>query len=258
MKEPGPPGSPAALRKRLRALGLGALLEDPSFAPAGCIALAPGKVRAFPPGASKLGGDPDLPEDRPWPLGRRRRPLSFLGQIRLSDLAGLPAASALPGKGRLWFFADTAGSEGGGRIECAVIHSVAKPSSLKRRKPPMDAKLGVPATDTFVELGLGLQASLSLPETPPPGLDEDAEEAYWNLIHPDAVVHKLLGHPNTIQGPIPGTGKGKPRNALLLQLDSDRRLDMSWGDGGRLYILIPEADLAKGDFTRCRCLTQCH
>lgn len=44
---------------------------------------------------------------------------------------------------------------------------------------------------------------------------------------------------------------------MLLQIDSERSLDMSWGDGGRLYVLIATASFeagALGDaYVECQC-----
>src|SRR6185295_2063256 len=37
-------------------------------------------------GATKIGGQPDLPEDMPWPEWRGA-PLNFLAQIHLADVA---------------------------------------------------------------------------------------------------------------------------------------------------------------------------
>jgi len=45
---------------------------------------------------------------------------------------------------------------------------------------------------------------------------------------------------------------------LLLQLDSDEDADMMWGDGGRLYFWIRQADLAKRDFSKVWMILQCY
>jgi uncharacterized protein YwqG len=42
---------------------------------------------------------------------------------------------------------------------------------------------------------------------------------------------------------------------LLLQLDSDDA--WMWGDCGRLYFWVHEADLARGDFSRAWMVLQC-
>ena len=37
---------------------------------------------------------------------------------------------------------------------------------------------------------------------------------------------------------------------LLIQIDSDTRSGMGWGDSGRLYWMIPREDLAAKDFAK--------
>jgi len=88
------------------------------------IALMPSAVRAeddTAPGTSKLGGWPDLPADRPWPVrpaytGMLARwvwaeaneavPLAFLAQINLADVARAGCDLPLPEAGLLLFFYD--------------------------------------------------------------------------------------------------------------------------------------------------------
>lgn len=53
------------------------------------------------PLASKLGGEPWLPEGAQWPRDRRARPLSLLAQVNCADLAPLPG---FPHEGLLQLF----------------------------------------------------------------------------------------------------------------------------------------------------------
>jgi hypothetical protein len=84
-----------------------------------------------------------------------------------------------------------------------------------------------------------------------PAIDRHVLEAVHHtakqLGTPDAVVHRLLGHPKLIQSP--GLADG---TRLLLQADSDAsrvgrgkhpETGMMWGDSGRLYYLIGEEQL---------------
>lgn len=70
----------------------------------------------IPVGASKIGGEPDLPQDFAWPAGKACRaiynddtaavekPAGFLMQVNLSEIASTQAARDLPNEGLLSFF----------------------------------------------------------------------------------------------------------------------------------------------------------
>ena len=68
---------------------------------------------ALPEGSTKIGGKPTVPQDFEWPYFEgtlynekvpKSRPLSFLAQINLKDIAGLPQENPLPESGILSFF----------------------------------------------------------------------------------------------------------------------------------------------------------
>ena len=56
-------------------------------------------------GVTKIGGQPDLPQDTPWPEWRAS-PLNFLAQIRLADITAYDPEGELPHEGMLSFFLD--------------------------------------------------------------------------------------------------------------------------------------------------------
>lgn len=91
------------------------------------------------------------------------------------------------------------------------------------------------------------------------------------------IQHRIGGYPSEIQGTQMGVAcelirRGLPEDAevtpaisrgakawrLLLQIDSDPALKMTWGDGGRLYVFIREQDARSGDFSRTVTLSQSH
>ncbi|WP_166652317.1 DUF1963 domain-containing protein [Enterovirga rhinocerotis] len=117
-----------------------------------------------PPGASRLGGAPDLPKGEAWPvrpalpdLAREAAathgesnwiarqlaeavPYEFVGQVDLAEAARIGSAAAgLPSAGRLSFFVDTAvlmsDPEGGGPA-CRVRHDATPPAGLERLSIP--------------------------------------------------------------------------------------------------------------------------
>jgi uncharacterized protein YwqG len=66
--------------------------------------------KLLPVGASKFGGEPDLPSAESWPIHPSGRPMHFLGQISLSDLPAAHLRSTkLPQKGWLRFWWDKLG-----------------------------------------------------------------------------------------------------------------------------------------------------
>jgi hypothetical protein len=58
---------------------------------------------AIPVGASKLGGDPDLPADFQWPH-YNDKPLTFIGQFKLSEFTQYDTEAILPSWGTLYYF----------------------------------------------------------------------------------------------------------------------------------------------------------
>ena len=70
------------------------------------IATAPAPDESkIPVGASKFGGVPDVPAGFVWPMWQNK-PLSFMGQIRLGDVAPFDTEQLLPTSGWLHFFYD--------------------------------------------------------------------------------------------------------------------------------------------------------
>jgi len=66
----------------------------------------------LPLGASRIGGAPDLPPEIEWPEWKGK-PLSFIAQIHLADIAALDREQLLPHTGVLYFFYDVEQSTSG-------------------------------------------------------------------------------------------------------------------------------------------------
>jgi uncharacterized protein YwqG len=60
----------------------------------------------IPTGCSKMGGNPDMPEEMEWPTSNGS-PLDFLMQVNLSELNMYSRPKPLPEAGMLYFFYDT-------------------------------------------------------------------------------------------------------------------------------------------------------
>jgi len=97
------------LRSALHRQGLGRVAEDllAMAAPMVRIYAKPAEDEAIPIGASKLGGQPDLPEGVEWPAWHE--PMGFLGQFNLAEVAPHDTEAALPTAGLLSFFFETDG-----------------------------------------------------------------------------------------------------------------------------------------------------
>ncbi len=91
-------------------------------------------------GESKMGGDPDLPEDFQWPYWNEE-PLTLLIQVNLSEMNRFSASKFLPKEGMLYFFYDHNQSTFGFDIDdkgsWKVIYSKSKSQELKRISNPV-------------------------------------------------------------------------------------------------------------------------
>lgn len=244
----------------------------------------------LPLGASRFGGDPDLPAGFVWP-SRDGRSLTFLAQLDLSHLD----APGLPASGWLLFFFDVARQPWGFDPKDAggarVVHVDAARGDLVRHAHPEVESAGGP----FELCALDPSLTLDLPDRWDSvirdagiEIDEDRWEAYDAVaqtlsgVEEDAQYHHLLGHPQLVQDDMRsecqlvthGIYCGGPRlesererellrNAaadwqLLLQLDTDEDgPGWMWGDCGRLYFWIRRADLAAFAFDRAWVVLQC-
>ena len=241
------------------------------------------------PGASRIGGAPDLPPGHPWP-DREGRPLSFLAQISCAELPDLDGASPLPREGMLWFFYDNEeqpwGFDPAHRGGWKVIYHPGDPG----RATPTSSPQSVADEGRFEPCRAWFRPEFTLP----PEDCSEIEAADLVPVDADRLVDilsdlettgnrpltRMLGHPNPIQsgrmqlecqlvshGINCGdpTGYQGPRAAelartagewtLLLQLDSQN--DMMWGDVGRLYFYIRQEDLRQRRFDDVWTILEC-
>ncbi len=195
----------------------------------------------LPVGATKVGGEPDLPDGTRWPTDDDDRPLAFVGQIALADLLAAGVGD-LPAGLLSFFFAFDETMSGG-----CVLHS-SDGVALRRREAPdslqRSARLDPVAVDMEIELTLWPVESDVVAQL---GLSDDEHWAYDELADShEEPIHRVFGHPAIVQD--------DPRTAgdmLLLQVDlSDDALD-EYGEG-RMYWFIARDDLAEGRFDRAR------
>lgn len=172
----------------------------------------------LPPGGSRLGGQVDLPPGCPWPAWQGQS-LAFLAQINLFELAGFPAAAALPPGGWLSFFYCASQEAWGDSLEESgawrVIYTPAE-AHLERQALPSQGSTSSDSAGTgarqaaYTPCAISFQEEWSLPPFDAPMIntlqfDEQENDQYCQLLEqlnqPDEAgsIHRLLGYPDPLQ-----------------------------------------------------------
>ncbi len=218
-------------------------------------------------GLSKLGGNPDVPEDFEWPFWDNR-PLSFLLQVNLEDFIKFEKNPFTAESGMLYFFYDPLQEDWGaefGKNEGAwrVIYIKEDKSNLIRLSNPSKIR-----EYTFPTCLVSFYQVIHFPCRLLSGKESD-EIRYT----PDFFIksplkndffirdpytrfridffeydfefgnHALFGYPDEIQE----LGKWDGW-CQLLQLDEDSMLRWTWGHYGRIHFMIKEDDLKRNHF----------
>jgi len=243
----------------------------------------------IPIGSSKIGGNPDLPQNSRFPEWNSS-PLAFLVQINLEEIAFFRTSSELPPSGLLSFFYHDSQpwgydpkDEGGWRVvfseDMTDLHRVSLPDAL-----PEEARFGAGTLSFFEELTLPPREFMVFRDL---ALTEQEERTYADFlerIEPDTnhLINRILGYPDPIQGDMHlecqmvshgiyfGDGKGRSRPGynelrpgakdwrLLLQLDSEEQNSrMMWGDVGRVYFSMHKDALRNKEFEKAWLVLQC-
>jgi uncharacterized protein YwqG len=253
-----------AWKRLLEAQGLGRSIPGLMPLARAAIRLATARSDTIAIGASKIGGDPDLPRDLAWP--DRAGPMEFLAQIDLAEAAAA-VPTRLPASGHLWFFL-RAGAWGGKPAHDGLVLYAAHAVELASRTFPGAS----PPRQTPKSCALSLTGYEDVPGNfySPAILGPDAEEheveAYFEvrnyLSDAGGSSHKLLGHDDPVQDSVLEearlVAKDDAEWILLLQLDTDDRAGMMWGDAGMLYFCIRADDLDARRFDRTLLIMQCH
>ncbi|RCX23716.1 uncharacterized protein YwqG [Fontibacillus phaseoli] len=242
-------------------------------------------------GHSRIGGDPDLPPNVEWPSASDGTAMTFLAQLRLSELTPHDESALLPAGGMLYFFVGV--DEPAYHIEHKVLYFHEEQLMEACRRPS-------PKTTTLKEEFIGYRVSARTSLEPPnygyADYDqvEDEEHDYEHYeelcfeltgeTSDDLAV--LFGYPATQHGDCEYeaalmllTGSqfnysvdeamkeitlhlnGDSAKAeqevrdtlLLLALDSDREVGFCWWDAGELQFFIRKEDLQTGNFSHTYC-----
>lgn len=174
-----------------------------------------------PTGESRIGGDPDLPPDLPWPEVAGQR-LMFVAQFDLAALARHPAARELPDHGLLSFFYEPHSDDDSLASPVRVLHFTDRGALVRRRPPPRVERIAahtltvrgerhLPAVESeffyhsllpvervlpwYARLAAGNGADPPISEYALGCLVQDRSERDF-----ERPCHHLLGHPSSIQG----------------------------------------------------------
>jgi len=236
-------------------------------------------------GASKVGGEPDLPTGIKWPIYQNGKPLAFLAQLDLKqigtldlDLAGLPK-SGLLSIFSVWGWQDSEGcdpevpDDGTEKLQeknnwTVIFHSESQ-TVLDRRKTP-------PGVNCFKEAEIEPISIASLPNH----LNEPAvaklrisaqdydrfyqllsdyrslQMGHWLNNPTSSTSHHLLGGYALLQQGVPEYLLEK-QLSMFLQIGSDSHTDMCWGDCGELTFYVDPIALRDGRFERIWVEYQC-
>ncbi len=261
---------------------------------------------AYIKGGTRFGGVPDVPSDFEWPYYTgeglsgneiKPRPLSFLAQFNLEQLAPLDTEHLLPEKGILSFFYETESQTWGYDPKdkgSARVYWFENASELS----PADFPDDMPKDLRFPMLKITAESKPSYPSYEDFGVSRDSGPIKWverwdefdalrkSIVgeEPD-VIHKLLGWADPIQGNMTqecelvsrgyylgnGWDNVSPRDRQetidfsvrdwlpLFQLDSvcDGDFELSFGDSGRIYYYIKRDDLKNRRFEKAWLVLQC-
>jgi len=255
----------------------------------------------IPVSGSKIGGRPAVPDDFVWPEYNGKgycddeyvtRPLSFLAQINLEEIAEHDTENLLPKTGVLSFFYELITMQWGFEPEdkgSARVYYFPDATKLSLRDIPenMEEEAYVP------ELKINFENHISIPG--PENFDSDDvdwdsyEECCLELGYEQdgmGEVTKLLGYPDIIQGAMEeecesvtrGYRRGCPEDyakiseeemkdikekaeewTLLFQMGTvtTEATELMFGDCGHIYFWIRKSDLENRNFETIWLILQC-
>lgn len=209
------------------------------------------------PGASRLGGAPDLPPGMAWPE-HNGRPIEFLTQIDLAAAARTLVLPDLPVAGWLVVFCDFQRYFEGESF-WRVLYFEGDASKLVRTEYPGEPE------ERFSLCDIEFEPRLCLPDIAdlvhrfgPRGAAEREElrEYLDNTLQPleGGPYHRLGGYPALIQSDLDDYAGWE----FLMQIDSDDDADWMWGDMGKLYFWIAPEDLNAHRFEKAWCSEECY
>ncbi len=248
-------------------------------------------------GQTKFGGNPHLPNKADWPKTFDGNHYSFLLQVNLSEITNYDSSKLLPQSGMLYFFLNLESWNDGQVVyknNFTTLKEITPPTDIfVEKKTFLQRIFNWKGRSHYLnEFGIKINKTFYVPSFDSLRVDRIAKkhnikkrnypiftkEVYEEeLFYEDGENemtsnHHLLGLYNGIQNEyheielINSNSKNiniedieKALNwKLLLQLDSDKLMNWSWGDWGKIYFFIHQDDLRNGAFEKVQIIGECY
>lgn len=235
---------------------------------------------------SKFGGKPFVDTDNfEWPFSNGK-PMVFLAQIDLSEIASVHHYDWLTDQGSILFFYDVIempwGFDPKDRGGWSVLYQSKQDGYVEH---PLDIDDKYRIKEIFIEpLLVHVLPSYDDPSVELLALSDDESDVYFSLKNSNTKpLHQIGGFPSPIQNNnmelesqlasngiyIGGSESYESEEAkafksgsqdwkLLFQFDSDADLDIMWGDCGMLYFWVQEQKSKVNQFDNSWLILQCY
>ncbi len=231
-----------------------------------CIRATAEKSRQTRPWESKVGGQPYLPKNTPWPTTPEGRELFFLAQLNFAEMPPLPP---FPTHGIVQFYIndddlygmDFDDGENPDTFRVLYHAEVTPNEGLLQTSFPMlrDFEDLLPHhPDESYPLKFSLEQEVA-PITDYQFFEYFGQEFFrqfgeqeWDVMDEFGKSVRPQGHKIGGYAYFTQDDPRRPDDPMLLlfQLDSDEVMDLMWGDMGVGHFFIREKDLAARDFSR--------
>jgi uncharacterized protein YwqG len=238
---------------------------------------------------SRLGGLPEMPPELQWPEWNGL-PLAFLCQIDLSEIPNDCPRLGLPDSGILYFFYDSEQSTWGyhpcDKGSWRVLYADSPANACTKRKQPTElCKESIYSEKYVVYTHIETYPDWLDERINSLGMSDDDANTYLDLcafMYQGEPSHHFFGFPipvisngMDVDCELVSNGincvnesgyrgeraaelkSGSSEWGLLFQVDTDEDINMQWGDGGKLYFWIKNADLEAKRFEECWMRLQC-
>lgn len=237
----------------------------------------PSMENRIPVGATKIGGRPDLPIEVAWPVFSDGKPLAFLAQINLAEIArvGNPI-KGLPSEGLLSVFSvwgwmtedcgdplipNNGWSDQENHNWTVCVFTPAAEELIRRRTPRSVNAFKAAAVEPIEMMTLPNHRA-EVPRERFGWADDDYERfdsmqsdlrtlqmGHILKVYDSFASHHQLGGYPVFQQEYPEVLRSKDL-AMFLQIGTDDHTKMSWGDGGELTFYADLKTIAKGCIER--------